>query len=153
MIRNNKPADLVTSSTRNPSPNRVFTRILRALKPHIEIYWKDYQQHLARAIIPTRTGIGYTIDLSFDDDAQHLRFLAVLPAADCSVPPRVNCLLHMQIALCKLGNVCFDAEQRKLYVQSCNVLPDGKSVDFIIPAMVQDFQSMLEDERLASLLN
>ena len=137
----------------NPSPNRVFTRILRALKPNIEIYWEDYQHHMARGIITIRTGPGYTINLSFDDDAQHLRFLAVLPAADCSVPPRVNSLLQMQIAIGKLGNVCFDAEQRKLYVQSYNVLPDGKSVDFIVPAIVQDFQSMLEDERLTSLLN
>ena len=137
----------------NSSHSRVFTRILRALKPHIEIYWKDYQHHLARGIITTRTGIGYTIELSFDDNAQRLRFLAVLPAADCSVSPRVHCLFHMQIACGKLGNVCFDAEQCELNVRSCNVLPDGKSVDFIVPAMVQDFQDILEDERLASLLN
>ena len=137
----------------DPSPNRIFTRILRALKPNIEIYWEDYEHHLARGIMTIRRGLGYTIDLSFDDDAQHLRFLAVLPAADCSVPPRVKCLLHMQIAIGKLGNVCFDAEQCKLCIQSCNVVPDGKSVDFIVPALIQDFQNMLEDERLGSLLN
>ena len=152
MIRHN-PINPVPNAKSNPSPSRVFTRILRALKPQIDIFWEDYQQHLARGIITTQTGIGYTIELSFDDDAQHLRFLAVLPAADCSVLPRVHCLFHMQIACGKLGNVCFDPEQCELNVQSCNILPDGKSVDFIVPAMVQDFQSMLEDERLASLLN
>jgi len=134
----------------NDNP-RLFTQIVEILQSHLHIFWVDYEQHLIRGILTCRDGLGHFAVLTFDD-TRWLRFFIALPAIDCVEPSSLRHLLRIQLANDRLSHVCFDDEHRELDIRSRAYLPTSSIAELVIPPVVQDLQSVLEDEQLIALI-
>jgi len=130
---------------------RLFNQIVEVLQSHIHIIGVDYEQHIIRGILPCQEELGHIAVLAFDD-TRWLRIFIALPAVDCVEPSSLRHLLRIQLANDRLSHVCFDDEHLELDVRSRAYLPNSSIAELVIPQLVQDVQSILEDEQLAALM-
>ena len=152
---NTKYNTKIQSSNRDATAvsSRIFSRVLQATQPHINLFSIDPQQHIAQGIMTTRTGVGYSIILFFNDTKKLLGFVVRFELSEQQARDRLHSLLRSQNSTAGLSRITFDTECQTLQIQSFSVLPNGNTAPVVVNAVLQDLRHVLESEELFGLLN
>ena len=138
----------------NDDHRRIFTRILKAVKPYLNIFDCDYENHTARGLLETR-GAAHIAVLAYEPSKKTFAIVIFLHVNTDWTMPRVMILLRLQnhIAVGS-SSINLDTESSTLQVKSHAVLPTPSPdiVNAVITQALRDALAVLENKDFKELV-
>jgi hypothetical protein len=137
----------------NNEAERIFTRILEAAKPYIDIFDRDYENHTARGLLKTKDA-AHTAALAYDPDRKTFVMAVLFHVSNDWTMPRVMILLRLQNqAAVGSSSINLDTESSTLRVKSHATLPVPNVAQAVVTAAMKDAIHVLEDDDFRRFVN
>lgn len=137
----------------NNDSQRMFTRILEAVKPYIDIFDPDYENNTARGLLKTHCA-AYTAALAYDPIEQTFVLVILFHINNDWTIPKVMILLRLQNhTAIRSSSIHLDTESSILRVESYAKLPAFNVVQAIVTAAVRDTIRVLEEDDFRKFVN
>jgi hypothetical protein len=152
MIRRNYPLENTENNKKKTDSTRDFTRIRKAAKP----FWQEFlprpENDSARGLVFTASGSAITADLSYEEPKKHVLLMIRLRPSNDLTPLQEKAIKKVQNESQGLSSVAFDEEMRMLRIRSQSMLPAAILANVVVPHVIKDAVTMLEDESLKDII-
>ena len=147
------PEQNETQEFDNNDSQRIFTRILQAATPYLNVFDRDDENHIARGLLVTPSG-AHTAVLAYDAVQKALMLAVVLRTNGDWTMPRLMILLRLQNdTAVGSSSISLDAESSVLRVRSHALLPSPNVVPTVVAAALKDTVNVLEDSDFRTFVN
>lgn len=132
---------------------RIFTSILEAVKPYIDIFDPDYENNTARGLLKTCCA-AHTTTLTYDPDEKIFAMVIHFHVDNDWPMPKIMILLRLQnYTAMGLSSINLDTESYILKVESHASLPAFNVVQPVVTTAVKNSIHVLEDDDFRSFIN
>jgi hypothetical protein len=153
MITRNESPDNPDDSGNDTNASRDFTRIRRAAKPFWEEFLPKSEDQVARGILWVPDGMAPTADLSYDKDRKRIQLMIRLHVKDGFSSSQVRSVRRAQDRTSGLCSIALDEDGHIVRIRSQSVLPAAVMAQAVVPHVVEDAVTLLEDENLRDIVN
>ena len=137
----------------NNDPERMFTKILKAAKPYLDIFDEDPENHTARGLLETHDA-AYPAVLAYDPDKKTFAIAILFHVDNDWTMPRVMILLRLQNhTAVDSSSIKLDTESSMVRVESHAQLPAFNVVQAVVTAAIRDATHVLENDDFRKFVN